>query len=94
MSALEFGNNLDGVWVMTGHIDKSSKPCSLRLVRNGRPLSGTSAQLAHISDRGGWDAFLKDTAAEAITIFIETYNVRLTTQPPERPHLRVVGGKA
>lgn len=79
---------------MTGQIDKAAKPCSLRLIRNGRHLSGTSAQLAHISDRGGWDAFLKDTAAEAIAIFIETYHVRLTTHPPERPHLRVVGGKA
>lgn len=66
-----------------------NKSCSLRLVRNGRHLSGTSAQLAHISDSGGWDAFLEATAARAIAIFIDTYNARLAVSPV----LRVVGGR-
>lgn len=77
---------------MTEQIHTSAKPCSLRLIRNGRHLSGTSAQLAHISDRGGWDAFLRETAAEAIATFIDTYNLKLANQPPQRSNLRVVGG--
>ncbi len=64
--------------------------CSLRIVHNGRELTGTSAQLAHIHNCGGWDAFMRETAAEAISLFIDTYHLRLENQRVDKPDLRIV----
>ena len=71
----------------------SGKPCSLRLIHQGRALRGTSAQIAFISRQGGWDMFLRQTATEAIETFVETYHSRLGNTPPIRQHLRLVGGE-
>lgn len=57
---------------MTDKPRGGSKPCSLRIVRGDRVLTGTSAQLAHISERGGWDAFLQATAIEFVSFYNET----------------------
>lgn len=70
---------------------KSGKPCSLKLVHEGRDLTGTSAQLAYISGLGGWDAFMKMAASEAIATFVETYHSRLCNAEATRPQLRLVG---
>lgn len=72
------------------------KPCSLRVIRGDRVLKGTSAQLAHISERGGWDAFLQTTAIE----FVKFYNESVVSgkkpdvqigSPPDLQY--IVGGK-
>jgi hypothetical protein len=55
------------------------------LVRNGNRVTGTAAQLAHISDCGGWDAFLQRVAETAIQNFAHAYNAAL-----RRPALSVV----
>lgn len=55
---------------MPNKLNHKSKPCSLRITRGRRVLTGTSAQLAHISDRGGWDAFLQKTLTEFIRFYM------------------------
>jgi hypothetical protein len=65
---------------------KDEKSCSLILVRNDKRLTGTAAQLAHISDCGGWDAFLENVAYQVVGSFVKTYN-----EAARRPNLHVVG---
>lgn len=65
--------------------NKVNKPCSLVLVRNNKRLAGTAAQLAHISECGGWDAFLKKFACESVEYFVQTYN-----NEARRPSLKAV----
>jgi hypothetical protein len=62
-------------------------PCSLVLVRNNRRLAGTAAQLVHISECGGWDAFLQGVADQVIVNFAQSYN-----KTAQRPRLQAVGG--
>lgn len=64
------------------------RPCSLVLIRNGRRVTGTAAQIAHISDRGGWDAFLQHVAETAIQNFAHAYNAAV-----QRPALTVVSSR-
>lgn len=61
------------------------KTCSLVLVRNNKRLVGTAAQLAHISECGGWDVFLQSVAGRVIDSFAKSYNEAART-----PRLRVV----
>lgn len=43
----------------------SKKKCSLRVINSGKkPLFGTAAQLAYISQRGGWDNYHKELVTE------------------------------
>lgn len=65
------------------------KPCSLVLVRNNKRLTGTAAQLVHISECGGWDAFLEGIANQVIGSFAQAYN-----DAARRPRLQAVGGTA
>ncbi|RJG08720.1 hypothetical protein D3879_22850 [Pseudomonas cavernicola] len=55
--------------------------------RNNKRLTGTAAQLVHISECGGWDAFLEKIADQVLCSFAQTYN-----DAARRPHLRVIGG--
>lgn len=64
---------------------KSEKPCGLVLVRNNRRVAGTAAQLAHISECGGWDAFLQRVAEKTLEGFAQTYNAAA-----RRPRLALV----
>lgn len=67
--------------------NEEKKPCSLVLVRNNKRLTGTAAQLVHISECGGWDAFLQGVADQVIGSFAQTYN-----KAAHRPRLQAVGG--
>jgi hypothetical protein len=53
---------------------KDKKTCSLVLTRNNTRLAGTAAQLAHISELGGWDAFLQSIAEDVVARYAQTYN--------------------
>lgn len=66
--------------------DEKKKACSLVLVRDGRRLVGTAAQLAHISEAGGWNAFLTEVATTTLAQFADNYNAAA-----RRPQLRPVG---
>lgn len=50
------------------------KKCSLTVKRPERKLTGTAAQLAHIADMGGWDAFLEHVAGVVVDNFAASYN--------------------
>lgn len=65
--------------------NEQKKTCSLVLVRNNKRLVGTAAQLAHISECGGWDVFLQSVAGRVIDSFTKSYNEAART-----PRLRVV----
>lgn len=65
--------------------NEQKKTCSLVLVRNNKRLVGTAAQLAHISECGGWDVFLQSVAGRVIDSFAKSYNEAART-----PRLRVV----
>jgi len=67
--------------------NQEKKPCSLVLVRNNKRLTGTAAQLVHISECGGWDAFLQGVADQVIDNFAQSYN-----EAARRPRLQAVGG--
>lgn len=67
--------------------NQEKKPCSLVLVRNNKRLTGTAAQLAHISECGGWDVFLQRVADQVINSFAQSYN-----EAARRPRLKAVGG--
>ncbi len=64
---------------------ENKKPCSLVLVKNNRRLTGTAAQLAHISECGGWDAFLHRVASQVLADFSQSYN-----ESVRQPKLKVV----
>lgn len=66
--------------------DKESKRCSLVVTRNKKRLTGTAAQIAHISECGGWDAFLRVVADQIVGNFAQAYN-----EAARRPRLYVVG---
>lgn len=65
---------------------KIEKPCSLVLIRNNRRLTGTAAQLTHISECGGWDSFLKGVAEQVLDNFAKSYN-----DAAHRSRLQAVG---
>lgn len=69
--------------------NEEKKRSSLVLVRNNKRLSGTAAQLAQISESGGWDAFLEGIAGRVIGSFAQAYN-----EAARRPRLQAVGGTA
>lgn len=50
------------------------KRCSLTVKRPKGELKGTAAQLAHISNMGGWDAFLEHVAGVVMDNFAASYN--------------------
>lgn len=52
----------------------SPKKCSLVVKRPNRDLKGTAAQLAHIANMGGWDAFLEHVAGVVMDNFAASYN--------------------
>jgi hypothetical protein len=66
---------------------REKKPCSLVVVRKNKRLTGTAAQLVHISECGGWDAFLEGIADRVIGSFAQAYN-----DAARRPRLQAVGG--
>lgn len=65
--------------------NNEKRPCSLVLVRNRKRLTGTAAQLAHISECGGWDAFLHGVAKDVIDRFAQSYN-----EAARRPQLETI----
>ncbi len=67
--------------------NEEKKPCSLVLIRNNKRITGTAAQLVHISECGGWDGFLQDVAHRVIDSFAQSYN-----EAARRPRLQAVGG--
>lgn len=63
------------------------KPCSLVVVQpDGRRLTGTAAQIVHISRLGGWDSFLEGVARTTLENFAANYN-----RMAQAPSLTIVG---
>lgn len=70
-----------------------SRPCSLRLIHDGKLITGTAAMLAHVSAMGGWDVHYRETVTQVVEICIATLNQRMPTNAHTAwPRLRVVGG--
>ena len=68
---------------------RTIKPCNLVVVQpDGRRLTGTAAQLAHISRAGGWDSFLQQVAEATLQNFAANYN-----RMAKVPSLVVVGSR-
>lgn len=65
------------------------KKCSLRIYDGSKTLTGTAAQLRHISDRGGWDNFLTEFATEAVTDFAKEATKKYN-EKASKPVLKVV----
>lgn len=53
------------------------KKCSLKVKRGKRTLHGTVAILAHISDKGGYDAFINGLTIEVSKQTAELYAQKL-----------------
>ena len=59
--------------------------CSLRVIKNGRVLYGTAAQLHKISQEGGWDSYHRS--------LVENITEKVTKEVLDelnRPVLRIV----
>lgn len=48
------------------------KKCSLKVLGdNGKTLRGTAAILHHVSNQGGWDAFIAKVSSEAAQVAVD-----------------------
>jgi hypothetical protein len=58
------------------------RKCSLQIMKDGRVLKGTAAQLHYISAKGGWDKYHHDLIENVYSKIMKEQN---------RPFLRIVG---